>query len=341
MSRPAPRLVALVAVVLVVTVGVGWYVVRAAGSRTAQVASAPSVASTDLTSAMAGPRVVFRSTLPGLHYGEVAVVPLAAPAGPRAFTDATCDQLYTVGTVTSCLRVVRDVVTRYETVVLDAAWRTTSSWPLPGMPNRSRISPDGGLVATTAFITEQACSTAGASTETRIHRADGTDLGNLEEYALTVDDQPYTAVDRNFWGVSFVDGDTFYATGASQSANATWLLKGSVSARTLSAFRTGGEYPSVSPDRTHLAYKKLVRTDAGRKVWAFAVLTLATGSETVFDVTTGADDQAEWLDDTTILYGLARTDEPGTTDVWSLDVGTPSATPKVFISGAWSPAVVR
>lgn len=340
MSRPEPRILALVAVVLVVAVGVGWYVVRAAGNQRAQVASAPTVASTDLGAATAGPHIVFRSTLPGARYAQVAVVPLTDPDGPRAFTDATCDQLDTVGTTTSCLRVVREVATRYEASVLDSTWRDTSTWALPGIPSRSRISPDGGLVATTAFVNEQACSKVGMSTETRIHRSDGTDLGTLEEYALTVDGKAYTAADRNFWGVSFVDDDTFYATGTSASANATWLLKGSVSARTLTALRTGADTPSVSPDGTRVAYKKLVRTDAAKKVWAFAVLDLSTGTETVYDVTTGADDQVEWLDGTTILYGLARADEPGTTDVWSLDIGTLAATPTVLIPGAWSPAVV-
>ena len=103
MRRPTPRLAALVAVVLVVTVGVGWYVARAAGAQRHQVASAPSVASTDLASALAAPHVVFRSTLPGPQYGQVAVVPLADPAGPRAFTDAACDRLYTVGTTKDVL----------------------------------------------------------------------------------------------------------------------------------------------------------------------------------------------------------------------------------------------
>ena len=341
MRRPEPRLVALIAVVLVVTVGVGWYVVRAAGAHRATVAAAPSVASTDVTSATTGPHVVFRSTLPGVHYGQVAVVPLADPSGPRAFTDATCDQLYTVGTTTSCLRVVREVVTRYEADVLDSSWSTTSTWALPGIPSRSRISPGGSLIATTAFVSEQSCPNMALSTETRIRKADGTDLGNLEQYALTVDGKPYTAADRNFRAVSFIDEDTFYATGSSQSAGATWLLKGSVSARTLTALRPGGESPSVSPDRARVAYRKTIHTDAGQQVFAYAVLTLATGTETLYEATEGADDQAEWLDDTTILYGLARADEPGTTDVWSLDIGTLAAEPTVFIAGAWSPAVVR
>lgn len=339
--RPDPRVLALVAVVLLVTVGVGWYVLRAAAGHRAQLAAAPPVASTDLNAVAAGPHVVFRSTLPGPRYGEVAVVPLADPAGPRAFTGAACDQLDTVGTTTSCLRVVRDVATRYEVDVLDGTWTTTSTWPLPGVPHRSRMSPDGHLVATTVFVHEQTCSQAGASTETRIRRTDGTDLGNLEDYALSVDGAPYTAADRNFWGVSFVDDDTFYVTGGSRSADASWLLRGSVSARTLTAVRAGGDYPSVSPDGTRVAYRTVVRTDGGQKVWAFAVLTLATGVETVYEATTGVDDQVEWLDDATILYGMPRADQPGTTDVWALDVTAPSTTPTVLIPGAWSPAVVR
>jgi L-2-hydroxyglutarate oxidase LhgO len=53
-----------------------------------------------------------------------------------------------------------------------------------------------------------------------------------------------------------------------------------------------------------------------------------------YPVTAGCDDQTERLDDTTILCGTARADEPGTTDVWSLDIATPGAKRRVFIPGA-------
>ena len=50
------------------------------------------------------------------------------------------------------------------------------------------------------------------------------------------------------------------------------------------------------------------------------MLDLATGERTVLaGETHNVDDQIEWLDDDTILYGLPRDDEPGVTDVWSLD----------------------
>ena len=103
--------------------------------------------------------------------------------------------------------------------------------------------------------------------------------------------------------------------------------------------RDDAECPSISPDRTQVAYKKVVDTVAGQPVWALAVLDLATGTETLLPATQGVDDQAAWLDDDTLLYGLSRADEPGTTDVWAVDT-TPDATPAVLIPGAWSPAVV-
>ena len=77
----------------------------------------------------------------------------------------------------------------------------------PGIPSRTRLSDDGTLVATTSFVTGHSYATVGFSTLTEIHRADGTSLGNVEDFALTVDGAPFTAADRNIWGVTFVDDD--------------------------------------------------------------------------------------------------------------------------------------
>ena len=217
-----------------------------------------------------------------------------------------------------------------------------SCWTPTGSPSRrgacpgsragTRLSDDGTLVATTSFVTGHTYATVGFSTLTEIHRADGTSLGNVEDFALTVDGAPFTAADRNIWGVTFVDDDTFYATAASQSAGTTWLVEGSVEDRTLTSVRDGAECPSVSPDRTEVAYKKVVDTVAGQPVWALAVLDLATGTESLLPATRGVDDQAEWLDDDTLLYGLSRADQPGTTDVWAVDT-SPDATPTMLIPG--------
>ncbi|KQY42925.1 hypothetical protein [Cellulomonas sp. Root137] len=338
MRRVQPRVAILVAVTVVVLVGVGAYAVSAWRANRAAIDSAPPVASTALDAVLAAPHIVFRSTLPGNEYGLVAAVPLDDPDGARAFTDVACDRVDVAGPVASCLRTIAGIATRWEAEVLDSDWRPVETWGLPGIPSRTRLSDDGGLVATTSFVTGHSYATVGFSTLTEVHRADGTSLGNLEDFALTVDGAPFTAADRNIWGVTFVDDDAFYATAASQSVGRTWLVLGSLEDRTLTSLRDDAECPSISPDGTQVAYKKVVDTVGGQPVWSLAVLDLADGTETLLPATRGVDDQAAWLDDDTLLYGLSRADEPGTTDVWAVDT-TPDATPAVLIPGAWSPAV--
>ncbi len=335
----SPRVAILVAVTLVVVLGAGGYAVAAYRSHRADVADAPPVASTALDAVLAEPHLVFRSTLPGAQYGLVAAVPLDDPGGPRAFTDVACDRVDVAGPLASCLRTIAGIATRWEAEVLDDSWQPVESWGLPGVPSRTRMSDDGTLVATTSFVTGHSYATVGFSTLTEIHRSDGTSLGNVEDFALTVDGQPFSPSDRNIWGVTFVDDDTFYATAASQSAGKTWLVRGSVTDRTLTSVHDAAECPSISPDGARVAYKKVVGTAAGQPVWALAVLDLASGAETLLPATQGVDDQAAWLDDDTLLYGLPRADEPGTTDVWSVAVD-PAAVPVVLVPGAWSPAVV-
>ena len=200
------------------------------------------------------------------------------------------------------------------------------------------MSPDGSLVATTTFVTGHSYAQASFSTETIIRR-DGKSLGNLETWDVEVDGRPLTAVDRNFWGVTFADDDdTFYVTAA--SGGTTWLMQGSLSAKKLTALRTDAECPSLSPDGTKVAYKKrLGNTTPG--VWRIAVLDLATGEETLTADTRSVDDQVEWLDDNTLLYGMPRTGADATTsDIWQVPAdGTGEAT--VFVEQGSSPAVVR
>ena len=133
------------------------------------------------------------------------------------------------------------------------------------------------------------------------------------------------------------DDETFYATAASGST--TWLVRGSLAARTTTALRTDAECPSLSPDGTKVAYKK--RLDAGAGVWRLAVLDLVTHKETLLAETRSVDDQVEWLDDGRVLYALPRAGSgSGTSDVW-VQPADGSGAPAVLIPGAASPAVVR
>ncbi|MGV8978131.1 MAG: hypothetical protein ACOH17_08815 [Cellulomonas sp.] len=339
MRRPAPRIVALVLVVVIVVAGAVAYGISAFRTERAQVASAPPVAQSDLSAVEGRDRIVFRSTAPGDQYGLVAMVPLDDPSGPRAFTSVACDRIDAVPGAESCLRTVRGIATRFEAQLLDASWHPVQTWPLPGVPSRTRLSADGSLLATTSFVTGHSYATTGFSTQTVVHRADGTTSGDLETFGLTVDGKEFTGSDRNLWGVTFVDDTTFYATAASAAAGKTWLVKGSLADRTLVSLHENVECPSLSPDGTRIAFKKNVGT-GGATFWSVAVLDLATGTEVVAGEKRSIDDQIEWLDSSTLLYGMPRETEPGVTDVWSV-AAQAGATPRVFIPQAWSPSVVR
>jgi hypothetical protein len=58
--------------------------------------------------------------------------------------------------------------------------------------------------------------------------------------------------------------------------------------------------------------------------------------------TRSVDDQVEWLDDATIVYGLPRTGTSGaaTSDLWAVPADGTGA-PRTLVKDAWSPAVVR
>ena len=339
MKRPSPRVLALVVIAVVVVGGGTAYGIDAYRTQRAGVAAAPEVPQVDVTSVESRDHIVFRSTAPGPEYGLVAIVPLDDPSGPRAFTDVACDRVDAVRGAESCLVTVRGIATRFEAQLLDASWHVVQTWPLPGVPSRTRLSADGSLLASTSFVTGHSYATVGFSTQTVVHRADGSASGSLEDFALTVDGKPFTGSDRNFWGVTFVDDDTFYATAASASAGKTWLVRGSLSARTLVSLHENVECPSVSPDRTQIAFKKDMDPGSG-VFWSVAVLDLATGTERVLGETRSIDDQLYWLDDATLLYGMPRVDEPGASDIWSVGLA-PGATPAVLVPEAWSPAVVR
>ena len=212
---------------------------------------------------------------------------------------------------------------------------------LPGIPSRTRLSPDGTLVSSTTFVSGHSYMQVGFSTATEIRDVGGSGHGNLEKFDLVLARQASVAPrDRNIWGVTFADDDnTFYATVG--TGGETYLVRGDLAARTLTSVADHVECPSLSPDGTRIGFKQATERD-GQTWWTPAVLDLATGERTVLaGETRNVDDQVEWLDDDTLLYGLARDDEPGVTDVWAARHHAPTPQPRLLIEQAWSPAVVR
>jgi hypothetical protein len=333
------RIWTLAVILVVALAGAGGYVWKVRRDQAATAAAAPAVATAgDYRLMSGGPRLVFRSTALGQGYGQVAMVPLSAPDGPRAFTPASCERVYATSDDAICLSADRGIVTTYKAQLLDRSWTPTKDLPLTGLPSRARLSGDGSLVATTTFVFGDSYANPGQfSTRTIVNRTNGAVVGDIEKFKLIVDGKVITAADKNLWGVTFADDDRFFVTAA--SGGKTWLTEGSLSKKTVTALRQDAECPSLSPDGTRIAFKKHGDLPPGQ--WRLAVYDLRTRQETTLAETHSVDDQVEWLDDDTVIYGLPRDDQASaSSDVWAVPAdGTGS--PRIVVHDAWSPAVVR
>lgn len=114
-------------------------------------------------------------------------------------------------------------------------------------------------------------------------------------------------IDQNLWGVTFAsDSDTFYAT--MRTGSHDYLIRGHVHTKRAEVLRDGVECPSISPDGTRLAFKSRIDNGFNPATWRLHVLDLAT-----------LDDQAAWLDDSTVVYQVAQIGEgDGVVDTWSV-----------------------
>jgi hypothetical protein len=273
-------------------------------------------------------------------------------------TSLTCDRVDFEGDVGLCLtRPTSGLVVSTSAIVFDAHFKVLHQVALTGLPSRARVSPDGRYGSVTTFVTGDSYATLGQySTRTDIiDMRTGTVLFDLSQLSVTRDGQPFEASDFNFWGVTFAnDGRHFYATLG--TGGKTYLIKGDLTTRRATVIATNVECPSLSPDNSEIAFKQ--RVPGPVVTWRLSVLDLATLKVHHLAETRSVDDQVEWLNNTTIVYGVLANPaiaalnplSPTTpslangaalaTNTWSVPADG-GGSPHLFNTGTWSEVVTN
>jgi hypothetical protein len=255
-------------------------------------------------------------------------------------TDLPCARLYMAAGNGICLSDHGDILNPYKVVFFGPDFRERSEKPLPGVPSRARVSADGRYGSSTVFVTGDSYAAGAFSTRTTIwDMATGSERANLEEFTVWNNGRQLQSPDFNFWGVTFdpADSSHFYATLGTRGH--TYLVSGDVAARKVDVLRDGVECPSLSPDGTRIAFKQ--RTSAGGAdlpTWRPAVLDLATLKDHPLAETRNVDDQAEWLDNSTVVYAVDT--GVGAPSTWATPADG-SGTPRLLVADADSPSVAR
>ncbi|WP_354643750.1 TolB family protein [Kitasatospora camelliae] len=301
-------LTALAATVLLAAVAIGYTLLRAS--------PAPGTPQAGLT-----------LDRPGLLLRDAATGRLAVQHadGHRDTSALDCARVYAASGTGVCLHA--DPLSP-QLIVLDRDLTERRRIPLNGLPNRARVSASGRMVSWTVFVTGDSYNGGRFSTRSGIlDTRTGTLAGNLENF--TVDGRK-AAPDTNVWGVTFTaDDNLFYATVFSDGRRR--LARGDFAARDLHPLKDEVECPSLSPDGTRIAYKKMLSDGS----WRLTVLDLADLAETPTAETRSVDDQAAWIDGHTLGYALPHAGAGA--DVWTVPAdGT--GTPRLLAPGADSPA---
>ena len=84
--------------------------------------------------------------------------------------------------------------------------------------------------------------------------------------------------------------------------------------------------------------RRVAASSAAAK-WRLHVLDLRTGIDVELAENRSVDDQVEWLDNTTLLYSVPREAAGAFVDDTYAVPADGTGTPKIYVSGARSPAV--
>ena len=163
----------------------------------------------------------------------------------------------------------------------------------------------------------------------------GAVVGSLREFALVVEGRPYSSADVKVSNVTFADDNTFYASVF--TAGHRYLVEGDIVARRLRTVADGVVSPSLSPDRTRIAFTHAMTVEQASHHGGgqLSIMDLSTLRITHVAEIRDVDDQAVWLDTGTVAYALQRPD--GVNDVWAVPADGTGA-PRLVVREANSPA---
>jgi len=245
-------------------------------------------------------------------------------------SDLACERVYFTAGRGLCLAVAPSGV-EYEATIFDSFLRPIKRLGLTGLPSRARVSPDGRYGAMTVFVAGHAYLSGGgfSTTTTLVDMRAGKEIAQLEQFQVSKDGKPFDAVDFNFWGVTFAkDSNRFYAT--LHSGDHYYLVEGNVKEHTMRVLRDGVECPSLSPDGTRIAFKSRIGNE---NRWHLEVLDLATLSAHPLAEQRSIDDQAEWLNDDTLVYSYGN-------DTYTVPADG-GGSPRLLVRNASSPVAIR
>ena len=170
--------------------------------------------------------LMFRS-LAGDSRDQLGIVSDAVTTQRAKVASLRCERVHFSAGTGLCIARDTGLAAGYRARIFDADLRVRREAELEGIPSRARVSADGRMGAVTMFVTGHAYATAGSfSTQTTLMdlRA-GRRVAELEDFTVSRAGRVLTAVDVNYWGVTFApDGDRFYATLA--TGGQTYLVAG-------------------------------------------------------------------------------------------------------------------
>jgi hypothetical protein len=272
--------------------------------------------------------LLFVSMIPDRTSGSLAVAPLSDPASIRAIAGLRCERVYYAGGRGICI--TRGLLnSAYVEKIFDSRFHVERHIPVPGVPSRARVSADGRYGASTMYVPGDEDEDENFSTRTSIVDLEtGKEVVDLDRLPVTKGGKPFSSRDLNFTGVTFAADDHFYASLGSGSTS--YLLEGSMRERTLKVIDENADSPSLSPNGTHIAFKRIV---GGNGDWRLFVMDLRTMNAVRLAGDDPIDDQAEWLDDDHVMYGNDNI-------LWVVPADG-SGKPRKLLSYAYSPAVIR